>query len=149
MSDLHQDQKELDVEQGDKINEQHTVPRTLKNSDGNSFAICVVDVANTPNGNVNPHHPILNGNLLLVILAAAKNNHTSPNPHITVAVNQPMIYRNWPAFTDPSFGESGSVCVIGKISIATFPSCIIAKPPCPRGPIGRNTETITSRGGRA
>jgi hypothetical protein len=31
-----------------------TVPRTLKKVDGNSFAICVVLVVNTPSGKVNP-----------------------------------------------------------------------------------------------
>lgn len=69
------------------------VPRTLKKVDGNSFAICVVLVVNTPSGKVNPHHPMLNGNLLLVILAAAKNSHTSPNPHMIVATNHPSTYR--------------------------------------------------------
>jgi len=102
------------------------VLRTLKNVLGNSFAICVVLVVNTPSGNVKPHHPILNGNLLLVMLAAAKKSHTSPNPHIIVATAQPRTYN-----ISPELAEEGRarVSVLGNKDIATFPSCMIAKPP--------------------
>ena len=125
---------------------ENIVARTLKNVLGSSLAICAVLVVNTPRGNVNPHQPMLNGNLDLVILAAAKKSHTSPKPHITVAVTQPNTKRISPELTAED--ERGRVPVLGKSDMATDPSCIIAKPPCPRGPRGRKTETMTSRGGR-
>ena len=123
--------------------EVHTVPSTLKKVEGNSFPIVVVEVVNTPRGNVNPHHPMLNGNRLRLILAAAKNSHTSPNPHIMVAANHPTTYNISPGLDVPDC----SVPVIGKSVEATFPNCMMAKPPWPSGPRGRKTETITSRGG--
>jgi hypothetical protein len=69
-----------------------TVPRIWKNFEGSSFPICTVLAANTPNGNVNPHHPILNGKLFdLIIEADAKNNQTSPNAHRISATKNPNV----------------------------------------------------------
>jgi hypothetical protein len=65
-----------------------TAPSTLKKIDGNSLPICIVLVVKTPSGNVNPHHPMLKGNLIK-ILANAKNSQTSPNPHMINAISSP------------------------------------------------------------
>ncbi len=67
------------------------VPRTLKNELGTSFAKVVVATAYTPNGNVKPHQPMLNGNRLQLMLASAKNSQTSPNPQIKMPRNAPAL----------------------------------------------------------
>lgn len=68
-----------------------TVPSTLKNNEGISLPIVVVDTENTPSGKVNPHHPILNGNLLWLMLATANNSHKIPYAHITNATIHPRV----------------------------------------------------------
>jgi hypothetical protein len=81
------------------------VPRTLKNSDGSAFPISQVVVANPPRGKVNPHHPILNGNVLLqAIDAIAKKSQTSPKDHKMRAMRNPTVKK---ADSDPS----SRVCV--------------------------------------
>lgn len=75
-----------------------TVPSTLKNNDGISFPSVVVDTANTPSGKVKPHQPILNGNLLRLMLASAKKSQTIAKPHMMSAINQPTTYKISPAF---------------------------------------------------
>ncbi len=95
-----------------------TVPRTLKKAEGNSMPIWIVEVVKTPSGKVNPHHPILNGNLLRLMLAKAKNSHTRPNPHIITAVRKPITYRISPACVVVSL----SVWVRGNTFIATIPN---------------------------
>ena len=120
-----------------------TVPNTSKNCDGISFPIWTVETVKTPMGNVKPHHPMLKGNLLRLILASAKKNQTRAKPHIISAIRNPTTYRMSPALVVLSL----RVLVTGKIFIATTPSSMIAKPPWPKGPSGRKTETITSRGG--
>jgi hypothetical protein len=79
-------------------------------------------IANTPIGNVNPHHPILNGNLLLDIDATARNNHTSPKPHSTRATMQPSTYK-----ISPAMGLK--LLVSTKAFRATLLSCMIPYPP--------------------
>lgn len=121
-----------------------TVPRTLKKVEGISLPIVVVETVKTPSGNVKPHQPILNGNLERLILAKAKKSHTRPNPHMIRAISQPTTYRISPDPLEYWF----RVPVLTNVAAATFPSRIIAKPPCPSGPRGRKTETMTSRGGK-
>jgi hypothetical protein len=138
----------------------HTIVRTLKNRLGSSSPIVLVLRAKTPMGKVNPHQPynrlvladsyvergasitILKGNLDLLMLARAKNNQTSPYPHMIKASPKPTTYKILPEPSAPSEPVSG------KSFQATLPNCMMANPPCPSGPRGRNTETMTSRGGR-
>jgi hypothetical protein len=76
---------------------ENIVPKTLKNAEGSSSPRVTVDIANTPIGNVNPHHPILNGNFERLIEAMAKNSHTRPKPQRTMATAKPRTYRTSPA----------------------------------------------------
>jgi hypothetical protein len=70
------------TEEKDSQKKSPTVPSTLKNVEGNSFPLCTVEVVNTSRRKVNPHQPMLNGNLLLVILANAKTSHNeTKSPH--------------------------------------------------------------------
>ena len=105
------------------MNEGHTVPKTSKNRLGNSLPICIVLAVNTPNGNVNPHHPMLNGNRQREMLMMARNSHTSANPHMIVATSQPSTYKISPGLlVDVGVDRMN---VEGKTVMATFPSCII------------------------
>ena len=74
-----------------------TTPKIVKPFEGISLPSRIVDAANTPIGNVKPHHPILNGNLPRLIDARAKKIQTSPNPHIINAVIKPNMYNTSPA----------------------------------------------------
>ncbi|KAK2763463.1 hypothetical protein CKAH01_05057 [Colletotrichum kahawae] len=63
---------------------------TLKKMLSKSCASMPVQVAITPNGNVNPHQPMLNGNFCIVtMLMRAKDNYTSAKPHIMSARKMP------------------------------------------------------------
>jgi len=79
-------------------------------------------VVNTPSGNVNPHHPMLKGNLLLVILAAAKNSQTRANPHIIVATSHPSTY----SISAELVVEDCKVPVLAKMRRATEPRFMMA-----------------------
>ena len=63
--------------------------------------------------------------------------------HMIIAMRNPTIYSVSPAYVI----FVGKLCVSRNTVRATLPSCIMPKPPCPSGPSGRNTLTITARGG--
>jgi hypothetical protein len=98
--------------------------RTLKNRLGSSSPIDLVLRAKAPIGKVNPHQPynflvlggscgegagltILNGNFDLLMLARAKNNQTSPYPHMIKANSKPTTYKILPEPSAPSEPVSG------------------------------------------
>lgn len=75
-----------------------TLPRTRKNLEPNSRPSWHVLVANTPRGKVNPHHPILNGNLrVYTIEVSAKKSQLSPNPQSINAIRNPRAEKMSPA----------------------------------------------------
>lgn len=75
-----------------------TVPRTRKKRDPNSRPIWHVLIANTPRGKVNPHQPILNGNLrVYAIEVSAKKSQLSPKPQRINAVRNPRAEKMSPA----------------------------------------------------
>ena len=136
------------------------MPRTLKNLDGISWPSWLVQVAKTPSGKVNAHHPRLNGNFFNRIMAAtAKNSHIQPNDHRRRPIRKPMSYKVSP---DPGL----NVPVSGKTFCAAVPNFWILyrkeqhvsaihahsghsegthpNPPWPRGPRGKNVLTITA-----
>lgn len=124
------------------------VEATLKNVLSRLTASILPQVAQTPRGKVNPHQPMLKGKCRIVArLMRAKHTHTRANPHMIMPVNTPRMYRaSAPRATSTPAALKTWVC--GKSFTATLPSCWMPKPPCPRGPTGRKTDTITSLGGR-
>ncbi|KAK6349526.1 hypothetical protein TWF696_005811 [Orbilia brochopaga] len=74
------------------------------------------------------------------MLATAKNNHTSANPHIGNAIPNPSTYN-----ISPAFSTAGRASAAGIKIIAISPSFIIAYAPDPRGPTA--PEDIRSRDG--
>lgn len=122
------------------------MPSTLKSVDPVSFPIVVVETVSTPSEHVKPPPAQFKWKF-----SSANTREREKEPHYR---KFPHHKRHHPArdiykFQGPPHAATpaGRVFVRGKICIETFPNCMIAKPPCPRGPRERKTETITSRGG--
>lgn len=80
------------------MNVRLTVPNTLKNADGILSPSRTVLEAYTPNGKVNPHHPILKGKFLALAMdATAKKSQASPKLQRIRDTMNPKAYKTGPA----------------------------------------------------
>lgn len=85
---------------------ENTVPSTSRNGEPSSRPSWQVLVANTPSGNVNPHQPILKGNVrVCTIEPSARNSHSSPNPHSTSALMKPSAQSTSPVIAGREFDD--------------------------------------------